>query len=105
MRQLSGFHAVLQVDLEVGEVDERGLRGVKAVRDMVEGQVAVKIPRVLGAVMGDWNRTSEVGFQWADSQGASDGVHHWHGARLSHSLACCWQPTPKLQARAGNKRF
>jgi hypothetical protein len=59
------------VDLEVGEVNERGLRGVKAARDMVEGQVAVKIPRVLGAVMGDWNRTSEVGYKGAHSQGAA----------------------------------
>ena len=45
----------------VDEVNEEGLRGVKAARDMAEGQVAVKIPRVLGAILGEWNLTSEVG--------------------------------------------
>ena len=49
-----------QVDLEVATVDDEGLRGVRAARDMVTGQVAVKIPKALGVVLGEWNLTSEV---------------------------------------------
>ena len=69
-----------QVDLEVGEVNDRGLRGVKAARNMVEGQVAAKIPRALGAVMGDWNRTSEVGFL--------GGVHNQTAASALWAARC-----------------
>ena len=41
-------------------MDDEGLRGVRAARDMVAGQVAVKIPKVLGVVLDEWNLTSEV---------------------------------------------
>ena len=41
-------------------MNEEGLRGAKAMRNMVAGQVAVKLPRACTAPMGAWNKTSEV---------------------------------------------
>ena len=54
------LHAAVQVDCEVGEVNEEGLRGVRARRDMTLHQVAVKLPKVMAITLKEWNLTSEV---------------------------------------------
>ena len=50
----------MQVDCEIGEVNEEGLRGVRARRDMQLHQVAIKLPKVMAITLKEWNRTSEV---------------------------------------------
>ncbi len=52
--------AAWQVDLEIAMVNEEGLRGARAIRDMKRGQVAVKLPKVMAATLSEWNLTSEV---------------------------------------------
>ncbi|CAL8465237.1 g4772 [Coccomyxa elongata] len=48
-----------QVDLEVGAVNEAGLRGTKAMRDMQQYQVAVKLKKYMAVPLGEWNKSSE----------------------------------------------
>lgn len=48
------------MDLEIGAVNEEGLRGTKATREMVKGQIAVKLPRALAVPLAEWDKTSEV---------------------------------------------
>ena len=57
------FINVMQVDCEVGAVNEEGLRGVLARRDMTLHQVAVKLPKVMAITLKEWNKTSEVYLQ------------------------------------------
>lgn len=59
-RRLSMLWMTMQVDCEIGEVNEEGLRGVHAKRDMQLHQVAVKLPKVTAITLKEWNRTSEV---------------------------------------------
>ena len=54
------LHDGMQVDCEVGAVNEEGLRGVRARRDMKLHQVAVKLPKVMAITLKEWNLTSEV---------------------------------------------
>jgi hypothetical protein len=49
-----------QIDAEIGPVNEQGLRGVKAQRDMVLGQVAMKLKSFMAITLEEWNKTSEV---------------------------------------------
>lgn len=58
--RLSMRWPTMQVDCEIGEVNEEGLRGVRAKRDMQLHQVAVKLPKVMAITLKEWNRTSEV---------------------------------------------
>ena len=53
-------HVLSQVDCQVAEVNESGLRGVVAQRDMITNQVAVKLPTVLSIPLLEWNKSSEV---------------------------------------------
>jgi hypothetical protein len=52
--------ALLQVDLEVGTINDEGLRGTKAVRDMKKNQIAVHLPAHLAVELGEPEQTSEV---------------------------------------------
>ncbi|BDA50257.1 hypothetical protein COCOBI_15-3860 [Coccomyxa sp. Obi] len=48
-----------QVDLEVGAVNEEGLRGTKAMRDMQQYQVAVKLKKYMAVPLAEWNKSTE----------------------------------------------
>lgn len=50
----------LQVDLEVSVVDDEGLRGTRAVRDMQKNQIAVHLPAHLAVELGQTGVPSEV---------------------------------------------
>lgn len=48
------------MDLEVGAVNEAGLRGTKAMRDMQQHQVAVKLKKYMAVPLAEWNKSTEV---------------------------------------------
>ncbi len=50
----------MQVDLEVGAVNEAGLRGAKAMRDMQQYQMAVRLKKYMAVPLAEWNRSTEV---------------------------------------------
>ena len=51
---------IVQVDLEIGAVNDKGLRGTKAARDMKKDQIAVHLPAHLAIPLGDGSVTPEV---------------------------------------------
>ncbi len=48
------------MDLEIGIVNEDGLRGTKAIRDMKKDQIAVHLPSQLAVFLGEGKFTPEV---------------------------------------------
>ena len=50
---------IIQVDLGIGTVNDQGLRGTKAVRDMKKDQIAVHLPAHLAVPLGDGSVTPE----------------------------------------------
>jgi cell division septal protein FtsQ len=50
----------IQVDLDIGEVNNQGLRGTKALRDMKKNQIAVHLPNQLVVELGESHLSSAV---------------------------------------------
>lgn len=48
------------MDLEVGPVNESGLRGAIAMRDMQQYQMAVRLKKYMAVPLAEWNRSTEV---------------------------------------------
>lgn len=94
-------------------MNEEGLRGVRARRDMTLHQVAVKLPKVMAITLKEWNKTSEVCLEapspacgyssshalpFADEANAdmtqAEGGHDKVAAPARSSWAClCLMPT------------
>ena len=96
-RRLSMLWLTMQVDCEIGEVNEEGLRGVHAKRDMQLHQVAVKLPKVMAITLKEWNKTSEVrrGLNLPQGTGSSPAASGKPQPLLSRrSLRVLWNATP-----------
>lgn len=70
---IDGLHVAIQVDLDIGEVSEDGLRGTVAPRDFVKGDIVAKIPYNCTIDVGPATLTTPVNALQTATQSVSNG--------------------------------